>query len=222
MGSPKVEELPEIILACPLSEGARINPAKLLAAQEYAASQGLPAPRNVLIPRTKGFVSAVSIMRDFVPAIYDTTVIIPKDSPAPTMLRILKGQSSVVHVRIKRHAMSDMPKSDEDVSKWCKDIFVAKDALLDKHIATGTFDEEIRPIGRPIKSLLVVLSWSCLLLYGACRFLQWTQLLSTWKGVILFVAGLTLVTGIMHVFVLFSQSERSSSARAARNRVKKD
>jgi len=98
----------------------------------------------------KGFVSAVSIMRDFVPAIYDTTVVIPKDSPAPTMLRILKGQSSVVHVRIKRHAMSDMPKSDEDVSKWCKDIFVAKDALLDKHIATGTFDEEIRPIGRPI------------------------------------------------------------------------
>ena len=44
----------------------------------------------------QGFVSAVSIMRDFVPAIYDTTVVIPKDSPAPTMLRILKGQSSVV------------------------------------------------------------------------------------------------------------------------------
>jgi hypothetical protein len=39
-------------------------------------------------------------MRDFVPAIYDTTVIIPKDSPAPTMLRILKGQSSVVSVSI--------------------------------------------------------------------------------------------------------------------------
>jgi len=44
----------------------------------------------------QGFVSAVSIMRDFVPAIYDTTVVIPKESPAPTMLRILKGQSSVV------------------------------------------------------------------------------------------------------------------------------
>jgi len=67
----------------------------------------------------------------------------------------------------------------------------------------------------------VVLSWSCLLLYGTYRFLQWTQLLSTWKGIIIFVAGLGLVTGIMHVFIMFSQSERSSSARAARNRVKK-
>lgn len=161
-------------------------------------------------------------MRDFVPAIYDTTVIIPEDSPKPTMLRILQGQSSVVHVRIKRHSMRDMPNSDEDVSKWCKDIFVAKDALLDKHIATGTFDEEIIPIGRPVKSLMVVLSWSCLLLYGAHRFLQWTQLLSTWKGVILFASGLAMVTAVMHVFIMFSQAERSSSAKAARDRVKKD
>ncbi|CAL4898997.1 unnamed protein product [Urochloa decumbens] len=221
-GLKRLKDFPRSFWLALFVEGTRFTPAKLLAAQEYAASQGLPAPRNVLIPRTKGFVSAVSIMRDFVPAIYDTTVITPKDSPAPTMLRILKGQSSVVHVRIKRHAMSDMPKSDEDVSKWCKDIFVEKDALLDRHIATGTFDEEIIPIGRPIKSLLVVLSWSCLLLYGAYRFLQWTQLLSSWKGVILFVAGLALVTGIMHVFIMFSQSERSSSARAARNRVKKN
>ncbi|PVH62983.1 hypothetical protein PAHAL_3G446500 [Panicum hallii] len=220
-GLKRLQDFPRSFWLALFVEGTRFMPAKLLAAQEYAASQGLPAPRNVLIPRTKGFVSAVSIMRDFVPAIYDTTVIIPKDSPAPTMLRILKGQSSVVHVRIKRHAMSDMPKSNEDVSKWCTDIFVAKDALLDKHIAIGTFDEEIRPIGRPIKSLLVVLSWSCLLLFGAYRFLQWTQLLSTWKGIILFVAGLGLVTGIMHVFIMFSQSERSSSARAARNQVKK-
>ncbi|KAL6643961.1 hypothetical protein ACP70R_018727 [Stipagrostis hirtigluma subsp. patula] len=188
-GLQRLKDFPRSFWLALFVEGTRFTPAKLLAAQEYAASQGLPAPRNVLIPRTKslddkspqtrvvpifgagcmlsgldpddsslqgdlGFVSAVSIMRDFVPAIYDTTVIIPKDSPAPTMLRILKGQSSVVHVRIKRHAMSDMPKSDEDVSKWCKDIFVAKDALLDKHIATGAFDEEIRPIGRPMKSLL--------------------------------------------------------------------
>lgn len=51
---------------------------------------------NLLWKKSQGFVSAVSIMRDFVPAIYDTTVIVPKDSPQPTMLRILKGQSSVV------------------------------------------------------------------------------------------------------------------------------
>ncbi|KAF7064142.1 hypothetical protein CFC21_070546 [Triticum aestivum] len=189
-GLQRLKDFPRSFWLALFVEGTRFTPAKLLAAQEYAISQGLTAPRNVLIPRTKGFVSA--------------------------------GQSSVVHVRIKRHSMRDMPNSDEDVSKWCKDIFVAKDALLDKHIATGTFDEEIIPIGRPVKSLMVVLSWSCLLLYGAHRFLQWTQLLSTWKGVILFASGLAMVTAVMHVFIMFSQAERSSSAKAARDRVKKD
>lgn len=44
----------------------------------------------------QGFVSAVSHMRSFVPAIYDMTIAIPKSSPAPTMLRLFKGQPSVV------------------------------------------------------------------------------------------------------------------------------
>ena len=37
-------------------------------------------------------------MHAFVPAIYDVTIAIPKDQPSPTMLRILKGQSSVVSI----------------------------------------------------------------------------------------------------------------------------
>lgn len=34
-------------------EGTRFTEAKLQAAQEFAASRGLPVPRNVLLPRTK-------------------------------------------------------------------------------------------------------------------------------------------------------------------------
>lgn len=44
----------------------------------------------------QGFVSAVSHMRSFVPAVYDVTVAIPKSSPSPTMLRLFQGQPSVV------------------------------------------------------------------------------------------------------------------------------
>lgn len=62
-------------------------------------------------------------------------------------------------------------------------------------------------------------NWSSSEIYW---FLQWTRLLSTWKGIILFAAGLALVTAVMHVFIIFSQSERSSSARAARDRMKRD
>ena len=38
-------------------------------------------------------------MRQFVSAIYDVTVAVPKDQPLPTMLRIFKGQPSVVSTK---------------------------------------------------------------------------------------------------------------------------
>jgi hypothetical protein len=47
----------------------------------------------------QGFVSAVSNMRSFVPAIYDVTLAIPKSSPPPTMLNLFKGKSSVVSLQ---------------------------------------------------------------------------------------------------------------------------
>ncbi|XP_024026959.1 1-acyl-sn-glycerol-3-phosphate acyltransferase 2 [Morus notabilis] len=197
-------------------EGTRFTQAKLLAAQEYAASTGLPVPRNVLIPRTKGFVSAVSHMRSFVPAVYDVTVAIPKTSPPPTMLRIFKGQPSVVHVHLKRHLMKDLPEGDDAVAQWCRDTFTAKDALLDKHIAEDTFgDQELQDTGRPIKSLLVVTSWACLLVFGALKFLQWSSLLSSRKGLAFTAFGLAIVTALMQLLIRFSQAERSTPAKVA-------
>jgi lysophosphatidic acid acyltransferase/lysophosphatidylinositol acyltransferase len=95
-GLQRLSDFPRPFWLALFVEGTRFTEAKLKAAQEYAASSELPIPRNVLIPRTKGFVSAVSNMRSFVPAIYDMTVTIPKTSPPPTMLRLFKGQPSVV------------------------------------------------------------------------------------------------------------------------------
>ncbi|KAK7345071.1 hypothetical protein VNO77_15472 [Canavalia gladiata] len=202
-------------------EGTRFTQAKLLAAQEYAASSGLPVPRNLLIPRTKGFVSAVSHMRSFVPAIYDVTVAIPKSSPAPTMLRLFRGQPSVVHVHLKRHLMKDLPEEDDAVAQWCRDVFMAKDALLDKHVAEDKFsDEELQDTGRPIKSLVVVICWACVVVAGTIKFLLWSSLLSSWKGVAFSAFGLAVVTLLMHILIKFSQSERSTPSKVAPSQSK--
>lgn len=221
-GLQRLKDFPQPFWLALFVEGTRFTPAKLLAAQEYAASQGLPVPRNVLIPRTKGFVSAVNNMRSFVPAIYDMTVAIPKDMPSPTMLRILKHQPCQIHVHMKRRPMNEVPESDEAIAQWCRDMFMAKDSLLDKHLAHGTFGEEdYKPIGRPLKSLLVVISWASLLSIASYRFFIWSTLMSTWKGVAFTILSLFLVTACMQAFILFSQAERSPSAKAAQARVKK-
>ncbi|TXG70464.1 hypothetical protein EZV62_005399 [Acer yangbiense] len=222
-GLQRLKDFPQPFWLALFVEGTRFTQAKLLAAQEYAASTGMPIPRNVLIPRTKGFVAAVSHMRTFVPAIYDMTVTIPKSSPSPTMLRLFKGQSSVVHVHLKRRLMKELPETDDAVAQWCKDMFVAKDALLDKHNAEDTFsDQELQNTGRPVKSLLVITSWVCLVVLGALKFLQWSSLLSSWKGIAFSAFSLGIVTVLMHVLILFSQSERSNPAKVAPTKPKND
>lgn len=216
LGLQRLKDYPLPFWLALFVEGTRFTQAKLLAAQEYATSQGLPVPRNVLIPRTKGFVTAVSHMRSFVPAIYDVTVAIPKNSPQPTMLRLFKGQSSVVHVYIKRHNMKDLPEADDAVAQWCRDAFVAKDDLLDKHKANDTFgDQYLQDRGRPLKSLVVVTGWAITISSGVIKFLHWSSLLSSWKGIAASAAALGAVTILMQILIQFSQAERSTPAKVA-------
>ncbi|KAL8138217.1 hypothetical protein V2J09_004218 [Rumex salicifolius] len=195
LGLKRLKDYPLPFWLALFVEGTRFTQAKLVAAQEYATSFGLPVPRNVLIPRTKGFVSAVSHMRSFVPAVYDVTV----------------------HVHIKRHLMKDLPETDDAVAQWCKEAFIAKDDLLDKHNTNDTFGAQyLQDTGRPFNSLVVMTSWAAILILGLVKFLQWSSLLSSWKGLALIGAGLGAVTLLMHFLILFTQSERSTKAAPAK------
>ncbi|CAA0833464.1 1-acyl-sn-glycerol-3-phosphate acyltransferase 2 [Striga hermonthica] len=190
-------------------EGTRFTQEKLVAAQQYAACAGLPIPRNVLIPRTKGFVAAVTHLRTFVPVIYNITVAVPKNEPRPTLLRILRGRSSTVHVHIERHLMQELPETSSGIAQWCNDMFVAKDAFLERHLDTNTFGDDIRrDIGRPKRSLLVVMCWSCLLLLAIVKFFETYPF--SWGEVAFCVVFLALVTILMQILITFSQSEYSN------------
>ncbi|KAL6536635.1 hypothetical protein OROMI_026216 [Orobanche minor] len=101
------------------------------------------------------------------------TVAIPKNEPPPTLLRPFGGRSSTVHVHIERHLMQELRETNSGIAQWCKDVFVAKDDFSERHLATDTFGNDIRcDIGRPKRSLLVVICWSCLLLLAIVEFFE--------------------------------------------------
>ncbi|CAB4278249.1 unnamed protein product [Prunus armeniaca] len=108
------------------AEGTRMTPDKLLEAQKFAASRKLPIPKNVLIPRTKGFVTAVKNLRSFVPAVYDVTLAVPEGHSTPSLRTIMERKSTMVKIHIKRYSMKELPQSDEAIAQWCRDRFVAK------------------------------------------------------------------------------------------------
>ncbi|EEF48890.1 1-acyl-sn-glycerol-3-phosphate acyltransferase 3 [Ricinus communis] len=210
-GFKRLEDFPMPFWLALFVEGTRFTEAKLQAAQEYAVTRGLPIPRNVLLPRTKGFVSAVVHMRSFVPAIYDCTVDVDKSQPAPTMLRIFRRQSSVINLQIKRHSMQEVPETADGISQWCKDVFVTKDAMLEKYHTKGTFsDQKHQHIGRPKKSLFVVIFWSNLLIFGIVMSFQFLSFLNSWQVLSFSVTLLVLVTIVMQILIHSSESEHST------------
>ncbi|XP_024464154.1 1-acyl-sn-glycerol-3-phosphate acyltransferase 3 isoform X3 [Populus trichocarpa] len=153
-------------------EGTRFTQAKLLAAQEFAASRGIPVPRNVLIPRTK------------------------------------------IKVLLERHSMQELPETADGIAQWCKDAFVTKDAVLEKYFSKDIFrDKKLQDIGRPKKSLFVMIFWSSLLAYATVRLFQWLSLfLASWEVITFSIAFLFLVTIIMQILIQSSESERSTPA----------
>ncbi|KAF9675537.1 hypothetical protein SADUNF_Sadunf09G0042500 [Salix dunnii] len=204
-------------------EGTRMTPDKLLAAQEFAISKGLPVPRNVLIPRTKGFVSAVQYMRSFVSAVYDVTVAVPNGHPIPSVKGFLKKQPSVVHFHIKRYAMNELPESDEGIAQWCKDRFVVKDAMLDKFRANDTFDgKEIRDLRiPPKKSLTVFIYLSCIYSIGAVMLIQRFSLLSNWIGISSLAFAVAFVAILLCTFIEYTKLPEQGKVQARNGQVVK-
>nr|XP_043633593.1 1-acyl-sn-glycerol-3-phosphate acyltransferase PLS1-like [Erigeron canadensis] len=145
-------------------EGTRMTPQKLLAAREYAASQSLHVPKNVLIPRTKGFVSIVKYSREYFQAIYDLTLIVPRGSPPLTITNVLKGEKITINIHVKRYLMKVLPKSDENVALWCRQRFSDKDAFLDQYDENGANNCEISRTIRNKKLIHVFVVWTSLIL----------------------------------------------------------
>ncbi|CAK9146707.1 unnamed protein product [Ilex paraguariensis] len=125
---------------------------------------------------------------------------------------MLEANIVQVHVHIERHLMQDLPETSSGIAQWCRDIFVAKDALLELHLAKGKFsDKEYHDIGRPKKSLFVIISWSCLLIFATVKFFEWFPFS---VGEIAFcTVFMALVMILMQILILFSQSERSTPSK---------
>ncbi|CAJ2660937.1 unnamed protein product [Trifolium pratense] len=217
-GFKQLEHKPVPFWVALFVEGTRFTHAKLLAAQEFAISRGMPVPKNVLIPRTKGFVTTVKETRKYIPAIYDCTFIVPKNEPSPTLLRIFKGIPCSVKVQFKRHRVEELPEKEDGIAQWCKDAFVAKDALLEQYNTTEIFSElELHEMRRPKRSLFVVACWSSFLGFLLVKFFQWSSLLSTWHGIFFTVIFMVIVTIVMEILIHASQAEHSKSNNLSTN-----
>ena len=121
-------------------EGTRATEAKIRASTEWAVEHGIEPTRNVLIPRTKGFVASVEGLGDHLDAVYDFTI--GYVDGVPTLWQHITGQVKKIHIHVRRFPVDELPKIEAELKQWLMDRFYEKDALLEGYYETGTFPGE--------------------------------------------------------------------------------
>ncbi len=118
-------------------EGTRIRPLKHERAVAFARERGFPEPRNVLLPRPRGFIAAVQSLRGHAQAVYDLTI--GYEDGVPSLFQYITGAVPRVHLHVRRFPMEELPRSDEELAAWLRERWVEKDQLLEDFYATGVF-----------------------------------------------------------------------------------
>lgn len=131
----KDAEIPVWMMMFP--EGTRFTPAKLAASQTFATKAGLTPYRRLLIPRTKGFSTAVNGLRTHVSAVYSVTIGYP--GKAPSLVSLIRGDVKEVSCHVRRHPIASLPEDDKALADWLMRDFREKDALMTHFEAQGTF-----------------------------------------------------------------------------------
>jgi hypothetical protein len=121
-------------------EGSRVTPKKLYDAQNFSRQRGYPVMDNVLLPRTKGFVSCVNEFRgSHIKYVYDFTIAyryLPnpkKFHQAPSMVRAhihSLWPEYQFHVHCRRFAIEDLPQDEQELSDWLREKWAEKDQII--------------------------------------------------------------------------------------------
>ncbi|KAL8160578.1 hypothetical protein V2J09_002115 [Rumex salicifolius] len=151
-------------------EGTDFTEQKCIRNQKYAAENGLPILKNVLLPKTKGFFSCISELRSTTDAVYDITIGYKPRCPS-FMDNVFGLCPSEVHFHTRRVPIRDIPKSEERVTTWLLDTFQLKDDLLNKFGSSGHFPGEVTTEGELSLVKCLVNFTSVLIFTSLCAYL---------------------------------------------------
>lgn len=122
------------------AEGTRFTKSKHEASVKFAQERGMTVLNHHLIPRTKGFIASLPVLKKKCAAIMDVQLVFDEaDEFKPTIVNLLRGKAMTGHMYVRRIPMSDVPDDEAAAGKWLQELFVRKDKLQSSFHQTGDF-----------------------------------------------------------------------------------
>ncbi|KAF3435622.1 hypothetical protein FNV43_RR22713 [Rhamnella rubrinervis] len=149
-------------------EGTDFTEQKCIRSQKYAAENGLPVLKHVLIPKSKGFHACLEDLRGSLDAVYDVTI--GYKHRCPTFMDNVFGVNpSEVHIHVQRIPLDNIPTSEDKVANWLVNQFHLKDQLLSDFLSQGHFPHQATE-GELSTMKCLVNFGAVLLLTGMCTY----------------------------------------------------
>ncbi|XP_028413146.1 1-acyl-sn-glycerol-3-phosphate acyltransferase delta-like [Dendronephthya gigantea] len=203
-------------------EGTRFTEAKHQSSLEFTRSKGLPELQHHLFPRTKGVAITLKYLKDLVPAVYDIESAYPSDSN-PTLKHLLQGGKCEAHLFIRRIPIEDIPcDTDEEVSKWCRQLFIEKDKCMSDFFKNGKFSAKQVELPRKKRNLIIVISWNIVLAVPIFYVLYSLLRSNLFVSVPAVVACLLIGYILLRVLLHFSDSKKGSKFGLKQNGTKQN
>lgn len=97
--------------------------------KEFAIQNGLPTYKHHLLPRTKGFLACLPLMKDKVGGLYDIVFAFkgPKGPRTrPSLFDLLRGDRIQAHVYLRRIPFKEVPQEKQAAVKFLYELFDRK------------------------------------------------------------------------------------------------
>ncbi|CAH7666737.1 hypothetical protein PPACK8108_LOCUS1089 [Phakopsora pachyrhizi] len=120
-------------------EGTRLTDEKSIQCQLFCQENKKKVLKNVLSPRTKGFIAAIRELRDSqITHIYDFTLAYegPKGFGKPPNLAEIHWYDQLspdhkFHVHVRRWSISSLPETESELRDWVEKVWEEKDEILE-------------------------------------------------------------------------------------------
>lgn len=173
----KQAEMPAQIWIFP--EGTRLSPDKLKSSQEHAAKKGYPVWNNVMLPKYRGFCTALDSMKETFRLMNDVTIQFDGWGHCPGLWDMLATDTRTphaLHIHIKRYKISDVPEDEEGRQQWLMDRFQEKETLIEQFKKTKLFPGKEIAKKYPLSKIIIhPLVWGVASFFACCEMYRFAS-----------------------------------------------
>eukprot|EP00128_Syssomonas_multiformis_P013339 Colp12_sorted_trinity150504_noHs@28803 len=195
-------------------EGTDLCPNAKRRSDAYAEKMDLPKYEFVLHPKTTGFAHCVNELRTHVQAVYDITVGYPKTLVTNEKM-LGKGHfPEEIHFHVKRHPISTIPSTKNEMATWVTSSFAEKEKVLKKFyeedkkfIAPAPAQDHSEPFVRA-QLILALIFWASFIAMGFYVSITMPVMLYYQAAVCLFFALASFFGGLDRLEVYWYTANR--------------